>query len=265
MHALITRPEPDASQMQRQLAAEGITSDVAPLLTITTTAPDTVDLDGISALVVTSRNGLRSLEGLPQAALAPLLGLPLLVVGRGTGAAATALGFRDLTVGPASAKELLPLIIAKWREHIAPADPHAGPVLHIAGDKISFDLGPPLAAAGVPFRRVTVYRSEPATALPVEVVRGLREGAYDAVMLMSPLSARTYVHLVRSLGVAATPRPEAYLCLSKGIADELATLGRVRTRVAARPNIEEMVVLVRQLAAELAALSPPGEKRGKPV
>lgn len=261
MHILVTRPEPDASQMRALLMAQGHTADIAPLLDITVTAPDEQSLAGISALVVTSRNGLRALER--SEGLARLLPLPLLVVGRGTGAAARAMGFADVTVGPATAKDLVPLIIAAWRDKILPAccAPDAGlpgPVLHVAGDKISFDLIPPLAEAGIPLRRVTVYHSSPATRLPDAVKRCIAGRGYDGVLLMSPLSAQTYIHLVADAGLSEPARDVAYLCLSKGIADILAVLGTPRVLIAAKPNVEEMVVLVRNLAAQSAPLSPPG-------
>lgn len=261
MHILVTRPEPDASEMRAQLMAQGHTADIAPLLNITITAPSAQSLAGISALVVTSRNGLRALElatGLPR-----LLHLPLLVVGRGTGAAARAMGFTDVTVGPATAKDLVPLIISAWREKILPARSAPdvvlpGPVLHVAGDKISFDLIPPLAKADVPLERITVYSSAPATALPEEVERCIARRGYDGVLLMSPLSAQTYIRLVADAGLAAPARDAAYLCLSKGIADILAALGGSRILIAAKPNVEEMVVLIRNLAAQSASLSSPG-------
>lgn len=256
MHILVTRPEPDATQMREMLMAQGHTADIAPLLEITLTAPDEQSLKGISALVVTSRNGLRALamsKSLPR-----LRDLPLLVVGRGTGAAARAMGFSDVAVGPATAKDLVPLIVSAWREKILPACGAPGPVLHVSGDKISFDLVPPLSAAGVPLERVTVYHSSPATRLPDEVTRCIARRGYDGVLLMSPLSAQTFIHLVASAGLTEPARHLSYLCLSRGIADTLATLGRPRALIADKPNVEEMVVLIRNLAAQSAPLSPPG-------
>lgn len=260
MHLLITRPEPDASAMRELLEGEGITSDVAPLLEIAIYVPDAALLAQACAIVVTSRNGLRALEASPL--LAEMFSRPLLVVGRGSGQAARAAGFQDVTVGPATAKDLVPLILAAWREKTLPASRAAapGPVLHLSGDKISFDLGPPLAAAGIPFVRDTVYRSVAATRLPTEVVERLRHNGYDGVVLMSPLTADTYVDLVLANGLADGARVAAYLCLSQGIADRLAPLGAEHVKVTAKPNIEEMLALIRKLAAQSPAMSPPGTK-----
>lgn len=260
MHLLITRPEPDASAMREMLEAEGITSDVAPLLEIRIDVPDAALLAQACAIVVTSRNGLRALEVSPL--LPGLLSRPLLVVGRGSGEAAREIGFRDVTVGPATAKDLVPLIVAAWREKIMPSSGAAerGIVVHLSGDKISFDLGPPLAAAGIPFARDTVYRSRAAAQLPAAVAETLRLGGYDGVVLMSPLTADTYVHLVLANGLADAARGAACLCLSQGIADRLVPLQVQQVKVTTKPNIEEMLALIRDLAAQSPAMSPPGVK-----
>ncbi len=258
MHLLITRPEPDASAMRAMLEAEGLSADVAPLLEITVDAPDEELLVGASALVVTSRNGLRALETSP--CLGELLARPLLVVGKGTGAAASALGFTDVTVGPATAKDLVPLIVRAWLEKIAPAAAKGsaapGPIVHLSGDKISFDLEPPLAEAGLPFRRNTVYRSAPVRHLPQTVIDALAGRRYDGIVLMSPLTAQTFVDLAAAAGLAADASHATFLCLSQGIADIVAATGADRVKVAAKPNIEEMVALIRRLAAQSGPMSP---------
>lgn len=258
MHLLITRPEPDASAMRAMLEAEGVTSDLAPLLQIAVNVPDADQLARASIIVVTSRNGLRALETSPL--LPELLSRPLLVVGRGSGEAARSIGFRDVTVGPATARDLLPLIEVAWREKVLPGMGSVvpGPVLHLCGDKISFDLEPPLTACGIPFARDTVYRSQAIGELPDEVAETLRHGGYDGVVLMSPLTADTYVDLVLANGLTNGARSAACLCLSQGIAVRLAPLCVEHVKVTAKPNIEEMLALIRELAAQSALMSPGG-------
>lgn len=246
MHLLITRPEPDASEMREVLLREGHTADVSPLLDIELLPPPAAAFEGIGGLVITSRNGLRALAESP--ALPSLLARPVFVVGTGTARAARALGFTSVTLGPAAAKDLLPVILAVWPS-VAPAN---GPreLLHVSGDKLSFDLEPPLAAAGITLRRQIVYRSHIATSLAPEALEGVRRTAYDAVVLMSPATAEAYLHIVTVNGLVAEAGHPTYLCLSRGIAQCLAPLGKARVKVAARPNIEETVALVRELAAE---------------
>ena len=253
MHVLITRPEPDASEMREALAREGHTADVAPLLEIALEPPPADVFEGIAGLVVTSRNGLRAIAASP--ALPKLLHLPLFVVGSGTAKTARELGFTDVMLGPAAAKDLLPVILEGF-PRLAMAKGLAGDLLHVSGDKLSFDLAPPLQEHGITLRRRIVYRSVPASGLAPEVLAQLKRRAYDAVVLMSPVTAQTYLHHVGVNGLTEAARHPAYLCLSGGIAQSLTPLGAVRVRVAAKPNIEEAVALVRHLAEELERRSP---------
>jgi uroporphyrinogen-III synthase len=92
------------------------------------------------------------------------------------------------------------------------------------------------------------------------VVEKMKQAAYDAVVLMSPLTADTYVDLVRSNGLAVGVRHCAYLCLSQGIAEQLGPLGAEKVKIAAKPNIEEMLALIRETAAQSVPMSPPEDK-----
>lgn len=249
MHLLITRPEPDASEMREVLVREGHSADVSPLLDIVLQEPPQEAFDGIGGLVVTSRNGLRAITG--SQALPRLLDLPLFVVGSGTERAARQLGFKSVTLGPAAAKDLVPVILEAWPRLAREAGAEGRPLLHVSGDKLSFDLAPPLAAAGIALRRSIVYRSELASSLSPAALDGLARRRYDAVVLMSPATAETYLHIVEVNGLSEAALHPTYLCLSSAIAACLSPLGSLRTRVAARPRIEETVALVRELAAEL--------------
>lgn len=253
MHVLITRPEPDASEMRDALVREGHTADVAPLLEIALEPPPVEVFDGVAGLVVTSRNGLRAIAASP--ALPKLLHLPLFVVGSGTAKTARELGFSDVMLGPAAAKDLLPVILDGF-PRLAAVKGLAGELLHVSGDKLSFDLAPPLAVHGIILRRVVAYRSEPVRAFPAGVLAQLATRAYDAVVLMSPVTAQTYLHHVRVNDLNEAARHPTYLCLSQGIASSLTPLTAPKVRIAAKPNIEEAVALVRELAAELERRSP---------
>ena len=255
MHLLITRPEPDASEMRDMLRREGHTADISPLLDIELLPPPRDVFDGVAGLVVTSRNGLRAIASSPV--LADLLQRPLFVVGSGTARSARDLGFKSVTLGPAAAKDLLPVIVDAWPRMAAERGlPLSGPLLHVSGDKLSFDLEPPLAEAGIELRRCIVYRSSVATRLSDAALAALAAGRYDAIVLMSPATAHSYLHIVEVNDLSAAAVQPTYLCLSKAIAACLSDLGNVRVAIAARPTIEETVALVRQLAAQSGAKSP---------
>jgi len=91
MRLLVTRPEPDALKLRAALEEHGHEATVEPLLSVSFEDGDELDLDGVQALIATSRNGLRALKSHP--ALAEARALPLFAVGGATAKEARALGF----------------------------------------------------------------------------------------------------------------------------------------------------------------------------
>ena len=72
MHLLVTRPESDADPMRVRLEAMGHRVSLCPLITIELAPDAAVHLDGVQALVATSRNGLDAVaEGPGLAAALP--------------------------------------------------------------------------------------------------------------------------------------------------------------------------------------------------
>lgn len=243
MHLLLTRPDAGAEPdpLHAALLAGGHRITSAPLLSIVH-AEAMPSLDGMQALIATSRNGLRALAASPL--LAPALVLPLFAVGPATAALGRALGFRRVIEGPGGGRELLPLI--------GKMDPAAGPLMHLAGDKLAFDLAGALEAQGFSVRTEIVYRTEPATDLPLEAVHALRHGFLGGVVLMSPRTAKVYVKLVREAALTEGSHRPVYFCLSEAVARELQPLGTVRIAVAGSPNSQEMLALITREAPDSA-------------
>lgn len=244
MHLLLTRPdagaEPDPLHAALLVGGYRITS--APLLSVVHAEP-MPSLDGVQALIATSRNGLRALAA--SALLASALALPLFAVGPATAALGRTLGFRRVIEGPGGARELLPLVAGAM-------DPAAGSLLHLAGDKLAFDLAGALEAQGFSVRTEIVYRTEPATDLPLEAVHALRHGLLGGVVLMSPRTAKVYVKLVREAALTEGSHRPVYFCLSEAVARELQPLGTVRIAVARSPNSQEMLALITREAPDSA-------------
>lgn len=242
MHILVTRPETEALKTQRRLETMGHRVSLAPLLVIAHETPP-LDLRGVQALVLTSRNSVGALAGRPDKEA--LLQLPAFTVGKGTGMAARDFGFDVAWEGDAGGAELSGRIAALL-------DPRAGALVHLSGDTIAFDLEQALAPLGFDIRRVVVYRSVPATALPADVAATLRDGDLDAVMLMSPRTAVAWLELVRAAGLEAAARRLAHLCLSPGVAARLHDLAPPAIHVARQPNEEEMLALAARLSSSSA-------------
>jgi uroporphyrinogen-III synthase len=240
MRLLVTRPEPDALKLRAALEERGHEATVEPLLAVSFDDTDPIDLEGVQALIATSRNGLRALRS------HPLLGearrLPLFAVGRATAAEARALGFETVITGAGTAAQLLAHVVSV-------ADPAAGLLLHLAGDTLTGDLKGELELQGFRVVQPVVYRMRPATALSDETVEQLAMGEIDGIILMSPRTASIYAALVRRQGLASVARGLVHFCVSPAVSRRLEPLGAVRSEVAETPSLEEVLALIDGAAA----------------
>jgi uroporphyrinogen-III synthase len=242
MHLLLTRPAagPDDDPFHAALLAAGHRVLSAPLLAVVPTGARP-SFDGVQGLIVTSRNALKVLaaQEMPDAAFA----LPLFAVGPSTAAYARALGFRYVMEGPGTGQALAETV----RQTVIPA---AGPLLHLAGETLAFDLKGALEESGFSVRVETVYRTEPATELPEAAASALRAGTLDGVVLMSPRTAKVYASLAESTGLLRHDPAPLLFCLSEAVARELGPPAGVRIAVAAAPNSQEMLALIAREAPD---------------
>ncbi len=254
MHILLTRPDADVEPLKSRIEQLGHRVSLAPLLTIELQDIASTALQGASAIVATSRNGLRALAASP--ALSAALHLPLFAVGSGTAAYARDLGFVNILPGAGTAADLVPIIAA---------DPaaKAGPLIHLAGDHLAFDLAGALAQLGIRLTALPAYRSVAAETFAPGIAAGLQAKAFDAVILMSPRTAATWVGLTQKPSFAPTLTAMTHICLSDAVAAEvrakspqkclaspLTSPNAARIEVAAKPNMEEILALVSRLAAQ---------------
>lgn len=231
MRVLVTRPEPDASDLARALEAMGIDSVLAPLMEIHD-RPQAVSLDGVQAILATSANGVRAF-----ARCEARRDLPFFAVGAATAETARAVGFEtvDMAAGDVHA------LGARVEQVLDPAN---GALLHIAGTVTAGDLAGRLAASGFEIQRAVLYEARPVERLPMAVVEAIRGGAIDGVLIFSPRTARAFVTLVRKARVAASLQGSTAYCLSEAVAAETAALGWRRILVAEAPDQQALLSLV---------------------
>jgi uroporphyrinogen-III synthase len=243
MHILVTRPEADAASLAVPLGALGHRVSVAPMMEISFASADAIDLSDCSALIATSRNGLRGLQRQMSELGQGTLALPLFAVGPGTAALARSLGFSQVIEGAATAAELVPLLT----HHLNPAKDIP---VHVCGDKLAFDLAAALKPLGFKFRQPVVYRSVPVSALPPGVAGDLEQERLDAVILMSPQSAQTFANVLAAQGFEGCARKLAFVCLSEAVATQIRGLSPRDIVIAAKPNLEEILVAVSKLTEQ---------------
>lgn len=242
MRIIVTRPEADAADVIRRLHDLGHSAAAAPLLEMRTRRVD-LPREGIQAVVATSRNALRSIADAGQHHA--LKTLPLFVVGPASESLARDLGFTTVTAGDRGARDLAPVIADACQRD-------DDPVLYLSGNDVAFDMETALRTAGLTVVRRVVYEAVAVRELPAEIVDDIRNGTAHAVMLMSPRTAKAFTQLAAAAGVNEQGRQLAHLCLSPAVAAAVQTdAGGTgpRVLVAAKPSLEEMLALVKELAS----------------
>ncbi len=253
MHLLVTRPKAETRPLRERLEAAGHTVTVEPLLEVELLtrplllpSPLGAGEPVAQALILTSKNGVRALAVVPE--LEASHTLPLFAVGPGTAAAAREAGFAAVTAGPASARELAPVVANA-------CDPAGGMLVYVTGETVAYDLEADLVARGFDVHRHVAYRSRPRGSLSPETITALRSGAIDGVLLMSPSTAAAYTGLIAGHDLRHAAENIVHFCLSENVAARLAPLEPLIKVIAAQPNLEELLALVATLAAQLPTKS----------
>lgn len=242
MQILLTRPEPAASRFAGLLGKSGHGALIAPLLEIRRRPVTVLPLDGVQALIATSRNALDAVAQTSN--LAAALDLPLFAVGGATAERARELGFATVVRGPGRARALIQVIASML-------EPQDGTLLHLAGAVVAEDIRPELELLGFRTDLLVVYDSVAASTLPEAAAKAMTQGSIDAVVLMSPRTAATYARLVARAGLCEAAHDLVHFCISGPTARQLAPLGEVPVRVAAAPTAEDMLALVNAEAAQI--------------
>lgn len=243
MHILVTRPLPDAWETKAKLESLGHQVTLAPLIEIAPNDLTPDDFAGASGIIVTSQNGLRSLtlSGIADS----VRRLQIYCVGEATAKLAEAMKLPNITAGRGTAEDLVPVIAERHKTR-------PGPLVHLAGDHLAYDLKGALAAEGIEVRPVTAYRAIAACELPPDAIGGLRTGRVGVVTLMSPRTADIWLMLAAKHGLQGQLKKLVHVCLSDAVAARLQLEGEGTVLVAAEPKFEEMLSLIKGLAASSA-------------
>ena len=232
MRALVTRPREDADEISRLLRARGIEPVAEPLLTIEPVPKAKIALDGVQALLATSRNGVRAV-----AAATPVRDIPVFAVGASTAALAREAGFATVESADGDSDALEALVAARL-------DPGRGALFHGAGKAVAGNLAEGLSDRGFEVRRAVLYDAVPAAALSPSVEKSLRQGGFDLVLFFSPRTAETFVILLRDAGLETACTSVTGICLSSAVAQQLGDLTWRALSIAERPNMGSMIAAV---------------------
>jgi uroporphyrinogen-III synthase len=226
---LITRPEPGATQTAARLTALGFFPIVAPVLSITSRAVRPPD--HLAATVLTSRNAV-------QACPPSMHDRPVFAVGTATAALATEAGFNRVFSADADATALADLIA----NSLSPAE---GTLFLPAAQGQGGELATSLRRFGFRVLRRVAYQAASVGSLPQAAALCLRQGQVAAAMFFSSETSRHFVRLLRAAELVEAVRDIEAVSISERAAMALRPLPWRRISVAAKPNQDAMLALLR--------------------
>ena len=185
----------------------------------------------VQAILTTSANALRAIPASHRH-------LPLFTVGAATARRAREAGF-DLVISADGDSDALVALLAERR------DPAAGPLLLPAGHGQGHVLATKLRQRGFRVQRRVVYIATHAPSLPGVAHAALATGSLTAALFFSAETAHACVRLIELARLHDTVRHVDALAIGRPAAVALQPLPWRRIRVAAQPNQDAMLELLR--------------------
>ena len=235
MRVLVVRPEGDARRTGAQLAAEGHTAVVAPILRIEPTGegppPGTFD-----AVAITSANAVPALASIREGIAA----MPLYAVGQRTAAAIREAGLGQARSNASDAAELANIIAAETRP--------GGIVLHVAGRDRKEEPANTLARRGFDVVVWATYAAVAVPVLPEAASAAFAASAVDAAVHYSRRTTGLLMALAAEAGHLPALLHLRHVCISEDAGAPLRAAGARRLIVAARPDDDSVVAALRSAA-----------------
>jgi len=248
MAVLVTRPHPENEATAAALRVRGFEALLAPVLRFEPLAFRDEDETTYDALIVTSANALRAIEG--QSAQARLLQLPLFAVGDQTAEAARRSGFNKVISAGGDAAALRDIVLASAK---ARKLKKGAALLYLAGADLARDLERELGGHGFTVVTATTYRMVAISRLPEQVGEAFTANRVQAVLHYSLRSARAFLEAVRADGFEISALAVLQCCISANVAACLREAGATRVQVAASPDENALLAaLERALRSTMA-------------
>jgi len=228
---LITRPEPGASETAARVAALGFQPVVAPFLAVRALRPRLPPPQRLQAVLATSGNAMAALPASHRH-------LRLLAVGDATASRARAAGFASVESADGDATALAALAARTCQAN-------AAPLLLLSGRGQGAALAAALRSRGFRVMRRVVYEVVPVPVLPAAARACLAASGLHAALFFSAETARHAVRLLRRARLQEAVCDVEALAIGQQAAVALQALPWRRIRVAARPNQDAMLALLR--------------------
>lgn len=239
MRILVTRPAADAELTAARLMELGHEAVLSPVSRLHVLRPVLALALQPDALIVTSRNAIRALDG--HAQRAELLNVPLLAVGRSTAELAQARGFASVVAAAGTASSLIELAVTSLSKGKS--------ALYLAGRDRAADVAGALNNHGIATDTVIIYEAIAEDGLTALAAERMANGDLDAVLHYSARGASLFLEHVRSSSACEiAARACAHLCLSAKVATALKPLGAETVLTAHQPDEDSLMDLLPSLA-----------------
>lgn len=235
---LITRPEPDAVRLKKQLTAKGFECLVSPLMHIAFDISQRQTLAKLlshnpKGIIITSANGIRALSFLSTER-----DRLIVTVGDSSAKEAEALGYTNVESADGDVDMLADYIKENYK-------PGAGEWLHVGGHVTTGNLEKLLDGYNV--HKIALYHAHPMAELPEDVILAAEEDAIDAVLIYSPRTAHVFMKLAAEDGFTQHLHSMTVCCLSQNVANELNDGDWKEVKVAKQPTESAMMELIEGL------------------
>ncbi len=204
---LITRPIIEATTTAEKLEAMGHRVVMAPAIRV---EPVSFEIpENNRSIIVTSQNGARM--GLTNVGDKTR---PIFAVAEKTADAVRELGFTNVTVGPGTARQLVPLLLecglSEKRKYT-----------HLCGSTLSYNISDVLKNEGLDAENTVTYQTAAVQGLSAGVQEALDAEEIDMALFYSPRTATIFEETVAEYGRSDWLRNIDALCLSTRVANNL--------------------------------------------
>ncbi|WP_431858173.1 uroporphyrinogen-III synthase [Azospirillum sp.] len=239
MRVLLTRPASDSAELARVLEGRGYRCRIAPLFIVAECGWDPALLDGVHAVLLTSRNAARQLAR----AWTLSRDVKVFAVGPATAAEAGAFGFRNVTAAAGTAESLLDLV----RRSLAP---NAGRIAYMSGAVVSVDIAADLRRDGFAVEQLVVYHTIPVKRLSPLSMAEIRLGNMDVGLFLSRRTAQVFRDLMCEAALDPYCASMSAIAISAKVAQELQDLPWRSLEYTDEPSLNSVLAALNRMKGD---------------
>ncbi|MEM9469736.1 MAG: uroporphyrinogen-III synthase [Pseudomonadota bacterium] len=226
---LITRPEPQASELEKQLRNLGFETFKEPMLTIQKIDYNNQGLDSADGYIFTSRTAFDFLEELPLD-----YDLPVFVVGEKTALAAQKSGFKHIQAIAGNVENL-----AEELKNVQ------GNFVYFRGEYVSHDLNTLLIGhRALAIQNYIVYTTHQVQQFSDKLLKKLDNQEILSILFYSKRTADAFVKALQNHKKEQTLSTITALCLADSVLECLSVLPWRTLKIALNPNQQSLIEML---------------------